>query len=91
MFADQMDLTVALHSTFLGGDRQPRQGLSDREKEQASRLQPLAWPGQLLWPDSSCVFRKVQLHLHHMQATNSASPLRGHTRHEGLSGRALPA
>ena len=90
MFADQMDLTVALHRTFLLSDRQPRQGLSDREKEQASRLQPLAWPG-LAHTHSSCVFRKVQLHLHHMQATNSASPLRGHTRHEGLSGRALPA
>jgi hypothetical protein len=33
-----MDLTVALHRTFLRGDGQPRQGLSEREKQQASML-----------------------------------------------------
>ena len=37
MFVDQMDLTVELHRTFLRGDRQPRPGLSEREKQQASQ------------------------------------------------------
>ena len=36
-FVDQMDLLVALHSTYLRDDGQPRQGLSEREKQQASQ------------------------------------------------------
>jgi hypothetical protein len=32
-----MDLAVALGRTFLRGDGQPRQGLSDQAKQQASK------------------------------------------------------
>ena len=42
-FIDQMDLTVALHRTFLRGDGQRRQGLSDHEKQQASMHAGCRW------------------------------------------------
>lgn len=37
-FVDQMDLTVALHRIFLRDNCQPREGLSERDKLQASGL-----------------------------------------------------
>ena len=48
MFVEQMDLTVALHRTFLRGDGQRRQGLSEREKQQASQRRRWCCPGWLL-------------------------------------------
>ena len=54
MFVEQMDLTVALHSTFLGGDGQPRQGLSERQKQQASKQAAGGLPCALHGAAGSC-------------------------------------
>jgi hypothetical protein len=47
-FVEQMDLTVALHRTFLRGDGQPRQGLSERERQQASKQQAATAAGAVV-------------------------------------------
>ena len=46
MFVEDMDLTVALHRTFLRDDGQPREDLSEQEKLQVSAH---CWSGLLCW------------------------------------------